>query len=445
MEPQTGQPSSIFRTLVLKPLPRSDYEQRPSGSSAPGCPLSQKDLSVIEAKVDFSRLPYWDGKCEINHDVANISEELLAHPFEDRGLQLKAGVHLHWALPDALTKGVIGENGTRFPAVPDRWLVTRSRKEKDGTERIEHQWIVESDYLYPDDAGALSGSIAIPFPSEKNRPPFRYLGRKIPFNNWAKATTAAATGEYLGELGYRLTAIGYEERGLPHPLTDQDRGYGEPTFAAFYPNCQSVFGFHDAAPPAALRGVQYDVIGWYSDPKQDCLRADEIHTIKQRLKATEGDVTKEALKEGYQWDMTQDATAKGDPEQTVFYGCLTIETNTPPSAVRPDKQVTIAVGNTSTGALSAYLAHTLAPTGNITPSRLEEQLEALHLASRLGHKKLDLGPKFAEARHERGFTAVPAGIIWVIRQITAHPVDRCCRRHPDRNASRRSGIPAKRT
>ncbi len=123
----------------------------------------KKDLSVIEAKVDFSRLPYWDGKCEINHDVANISEELLAHPFEDRGLQLKAGVHLHWALPDALTKGVIGENGTRFPAVPDRWLVTRSRKEKDGTERIEHQWIVESDYLYPDDAGALSGSIAIPF------------------------------------------------------------------------------------------------------------------------------------------------------------------------------------------------------------------------------------------------------------------------------------------
>jgi hypothetical protein len=31
------------------------------------------DLSVVEAKVDFSRLPYWDGTREINHDVANIS------------------------------------------------------------------------------------------------------------------------------------------------------------------------------------------------------------------------------------------------------------------------------------------------------------------------------------------------------------------------------------
>ena len=40
------------------------------------------DLSVVEAQVDFSRLPYWDGKCEINHDVANISEELLARPEE---------------------------------------------------------------------------------------------------------------------------------------------------------------------------------------------------------------------------------------------------------------------------------------------------------------------------------------------------------------------------
>ena len=350
------------------------------------------DLSVVEAKVDFSRLPYWDGTREINHDVANISEELLARPFEDRGLQLKAGVHLHWALPDALTKGVIAENGTTFPAVPNLWLITRSRKENNGTERIECQWIVESDYGYPDDVGASSGSIAIPFSSGKNRPPFRYLGRKMPFNVWTKAATVPATSKYLGDLGYRLTAIGFEDKRPPNPVTEQSRGYGEPTFAAFYPNCQSVFGFHDAAPPAALRGVQYDVMGWYSDPTQDCLRAQEIRTIKKRLKAAAADLmpsrpftyccfTKEALKEGYQWDITEDAAAKGDPEQTVFYGCLTIETDTPPSAVRRDKQVTIAVGNTSTQALSAYMAHTLAPAGTITPSLVEQQLEALVLAS----------------------------------------------------------------
>jgi hypothetical protein len=311
----------------------------------------KSDLSVVEAKVDFSRLPYWDGKCEINHDVANISEELLARPFEDRGLQLKAGVHLHWALPDALTKGLISENGTIFPAVPNRWLVTRSKKEADGTERIERQWIVESDYLYPDDLGALSGSIAIPFCSEGNRPPFRYLGRKMPLSAWKKATTLPVT-EYLGKLGYRLTAVGYEYEAKGLPERAHGRGYSEPTFAAFYPNCQSVFGFHDADPPAALRGVQYDVMGWYSDSNQDCLQA---------LKDPKGNITKQALKEGYHWD----ARGKGDPDQTLCYARLTIETDTPPSFVRHDKQVTVAVGNTSSEALSAFLAQTLVPKGTL--------------------------------------------------------------------------------
>lgn len=383
------------------------------------------DLSVVEAKVDFSCLPYWDGTREINHDVANISEELLARPFEDRGLQLKPGVHLHWALPDALTKGVIAENCTSFPAVPNRWLVTRSRKDEDGNERLERQWIVESDYLYPDDAGALSGSIAVPFPAGKNHPPFRYLGRKMSFSAWTEATAEAATGKYLGALGYQLTALGYQNKALHTMANAPGRGYAEPTFAAFYPNCQSVFGFHDADPPATLRGVQYDVMGWYSDRTQDCLRAIET-LIQERAKITKETLTfKAALQEVYQWDMTEDTQAHIIPDSTVCYARLTIGTKTPPSCVRQDKPVTIAVGNTSTQALSAYMAHTLAPALKMKPSRLEEQLEALHLASRLGTRKLDIGPKFEEARHERGFTAVPGGTLWAIRQVSAntHPTD----------------------
>jgi hypothetical protein len=382
------------------------------------------DLSVVEAKVDFSRLPYWDGTREVNPDVANISEELLARPFEDRGLQLRAGVHLHWALPDALTRGAIAENNTTFPAVPNRWLVTRSRQEQ-GKERLERQWIVESDYLYPADAGAVSGSITIPFPAEKDHPPFRYLGRKMPFSAWTEATAEAATGKYLGALGYQLTAVGYQHKatyllpGLPvyadsrlwSMATESGRGYAEPTFAAFYPNCQSVFGFHDAAPPATLRDVQYDVMGWYSDPTQDCLRAIET-LIQERAKITK----QAALQEVYQWDVTEGAM----PDTTVCYARLTVKKDTPPSCVRPDKAVTIAVGNTSTQALSAYMAQTLAPALHITPSRLEEQLEALHLAARLGARTLDVGAKFAEARHERGFTAVPAGTLWGINQVSAN-------------------------
>ena len=387
----------------------------------------QTDLSVVDAKVDFTRLPYWDGTREINHDIANISEELLARPFEDRGLQLDAGVHLHWALPDALTKGVVEENGTTFPAVPNRWLITRSRKDNTGKERIEKQWIVESDYLSPAGVSRGSGAIAIPFPAENDRPPFRFLGRKVPFSDWK----GGAEGQHLAAMGYRLTAIGYQLEGTQGPANRHERGYSEPTFAAFYPNCRSVFGFHDVISPTRLKGVQYDVMGWYSNPKQDCLQtpgvSDAIDAVKERYKkqgrnAVDRDIVKEALGAIYQWDMTEGDATQSGPEDMVCWARLAIATETLPAAARQDKAVTIAVGNTSTEALSAYLAHTLAPQRNVSPSLIEEQLEALHLASRLGNKKLDRGPKFEEARHERGFTAVPGGTLWVVRQATAnHP------------------------
>ncbi|MBC7569064.1 MAG: hypothetical protein H7319_04940 [Spirosoma sp.] len=47
------------------------------------------------------------------------------------------------------------------------------------------------------------------------------------------------------------------------PLTTL--GYGDPTFAAFYPNCHSVFGLHDeTAEPG--KTYTYDIVGYY-EPK----------------------------------------------------------------------------------------------------------------------------------------------------------------------------------
>jgi hypothetical protein len=61
-------------------------------------------------------------------------------------------------------------------------------------------------------------------------------------------------------------------------------GYGEPTFAAFYPNCHSVFGFYDSEITELADGLQYDVIVWYSDETQDYF-ATSIHdfTTAQQL------------------------------------------------------------------------------------------------------------------------------------------------------------------
>ena len=59
--------------------------------------------TVAQAKADFSKLPYFDGKTDQNSDHAYISEEIISQPFADQRLILNPGIHLHWALPDGLT------------------------------------------------------------------------------------------------------------------------------------------------------------------------------------------------------------------------------------------------------------------------------------------------------------------------------------------------------
>ncbi|MGH9769209.1 MAG: hypothetical protein ACREAB_17415, partial [Blastocatellia bacterium] len=371
---------------------------------------------VVEASADFSRLPYNDGAKVVNSEIANISEEITSQPFQNENLRLKSGVHLHWALPDALTKGIQTPEGAAFPAAPNRWLVTRSSKDPKGQYKIDKQWVVESDYLYPEGAGDQSGAVNIPSPpdmvdtAKRERQPFRYLGRNMPLSAWKESFPDA---QYLKI----LTAV----------------GYGEPSFAAFYPNCHSVFGFHDddfpGDPPDGLR---YDVAGWYSDAHSDYVakfKKDFTADFKQRnnQKTPTLDELKEALKERAKW--TFDAAGVAEfPDQTLCYARVTFGPQGNSGDGAADTGVSIAAGNTGTEALSAYLASLVVketPPTSLSPEKakanLEDQLEAAQLSDHIEHRQLDVGPKFVEARHEKGFTAVPAGFLW---QITPDTQDR---------------------
>ncbi|MFN0085730.1 MAG: hypothetical protein ACKVX9_10105 [Blastocatellia bacterium] len=210
-----------------------------------------------------------------------------------------------------------------------------------------------------------------------------------------------------------MTAVGYEPQ---RTASTAKSGYGEPTFAAFYPNCQSVFGFHDPSLPSTLPGTRYDVIGWYSDPWQECLNAERFLQAldaarKAMPNATDFEAKSEALKQAFKWKAP---VAGGFPERTICYARLEIAAASVPDPVMPKKAVSIAAGATGTEALSAYLADALGGG-----ARLEEQLEALHVASVLEAGDLDVGLKFREARHERGFTAVPGGTLWSVHQESA--------------------------
>jgi hypothetical protein len=349
------------------------------------------DRLVTEARADFSRLPYSNGTRDKNPDIANISESVLSEVFEDQNLTLKKGIHLHWSLPDALTRGIqdAATSVIDYPAVPNRWLVTRRKNSV-----IKKQWIVESDYLHPEGQDNTYGGIVYPFdlsqsnlPSGTTHQPFRYLGRKIPFNDWPKAGTPSRLE--------KLTAV----------------GYGEPAFAAFYPNCHSVFGCYDpdVNQASSLTGLQYDVIGWYSNKDQD-----PFHQFMQSLSLTGADEIVNAVKEEFTWQTTVDPADK--PDGMICYARITFEPGTNLENQQQKQAVKVALGNTGTEALSAFLANELDPGRK---QILEEQLEALQLLKKVGNRKLDIGPKFNESFHEKEFTAVGGGTIWTIHPETA--------------------------
>src|SRR4028118_26247 len=66
----------------------------------------KNDKLVVDPMADPTRLPYFNGERDVNPNVANISEEVVTQPFQNKNFYLKAGIHLHWALPDALTKTI---------------------------------------------------------------------------------------------------------------------------------------------------------------------------------------------------------------------------------------------------------------------------------------------------------------------------------------------------
>lgn len=188
---------------------------------------------------------------------------------------LPQGVHLHWALPDALTQGAEGGGSVLFPAVPDRWLITRVFCDPDGSvaPRFD-RWIIESNYYAPHNPNQPldRNAVAVPYQGDHwEKQPWRYLGKVSDFTSWVKANGSFAAG---GPESYiaGLSAV----------------GYGQADFAASYQNSQNILGFNDLGadlndPSAAGsdKYLSYHIIGWYSNPSED-----PIHQLPARVPTT---------------------------------------------------------------------------------------------------------------------------------------------------------------
>ena len=179
---------------------------------------------------------------------------------------MSQGVHLHWALPDALTQGAEGAGSVRFPAMPDRWLLTRVFCDPDSASRPAFdRWIIESNFYATDDPNAPvdRAATSVPYQGDQwDNQPWRYLGKATPFADWIKTNQGLGAGtpdSYIAG----LSAV----------------GYGQTDFAASYQNCKSSLGFNDLGSDLAKLGtagsdkyLNYQVVGWYSNPAEDPIR-----------------------------------------------------------------------------------------------------------------------------------------------------------------------------
>jgi hypothetical protein len=161
----------------------------------------------------------------------------------------KPGIHLHFRLPRALTHGrQEAAQDLSFPAIPNRWLVQRFVGEP-GAYKYK-AWLIRSDADAKGDASAIAW-------------PTFYEGQ-------GKALEVERVGKWDK---MTLDELPLNEQDEPARVALTAVGPGHPAFAAYYPACRSVLGFHDP-----LEGVgdgvrlSYLVTGWYSASADDPLR-----------------------------------------------------------------------------------------------------------------------------------------------------------------------------
>lgn len=397
----------------------------------------ERSETVAEPTADFRALPYFDSHArrDVNSDVPWLGESVITQPFENSNMTLRSGVHLHWALPDGLCHGKVVEAADNkqldMPAVPNRWLIRRRAV----TGLKQQIWIVESNYLWPTTDQAPAVNIFLDptnvettkTPEQEVARPYRFMGRKLSAQDWMMEDSQSH--DYLESLsGQKLTAL----------------GYGEPTFAAYYPNCMTVFGFHDREPmqhrDQTEGNLQYDLVGWYSQetspPELEWQKAptsmpNQIVELLRRWR-TEGEWIPDS-NEGQNEDQQKNKhKSKQAPQQLICYASVELtrssrlaEDSKRQSAGKPK----VAIANTLSEALAAMLAREVAedllPSNSSTSaktrlsSRIEAQLEMLHIESQLTSASQDRGLRLQRYRHQKSFDTIPGTERWTIQSTPA--------------------------
>nr|MCU0466833.1 hypothetical protein [Anaerolineae bacterium] len=387
-------------------------------------------------RLDMRGAQYYDVRRQQvspqNTTPGGVSDRYLTRDYADHESQvtLRQGLYLHWSVTDALAtmrQSPLTGDGLAFPRVPNRWLITRTVVHSND---IMH-WIIESDYLSEPVRGAEQEMAFAPQPQVDADPdsstsasytqfpvtlaaqmarvlaegvsappdaiyPYRFIGRQVPWAAWDEH--AGTEHVYLSDM-------------LPSGLTVV--GYGEPTFAAVFANSRTVFGFHDLTANRETP-YRYDVVGWYSDPADDCL----MNFWQMPGAQTDADRFA-ALASEYHWQV-EESDGAVFPSRTVLYSSLQVtprDIDEAGTAAAQTIPVDLAVGNTGSEALASYLATTITDNDH-DKQVVEARLDALPLLHHLHGAQVDVGRRLQQLRHQRGFKGQHAGRLWAVRPAT---------------------------
>ena len=339
-------------------------------------------MSDLVVAIEVAALPVGDG-----HPPAAD----LAHSFDIQGSRpwlgmatepepfgrnrtLARGVHLHWLLPEPLTRGRAADT-LEFPVVPDRWRVRRWI-----VGRPAQSWVVEGDRLWdrpePGDRCGVQNELSPSVPA-------------LP----ADLTALAPGTRLFRRLGKVFPADGWQEdphapRHHPHTAL----GWGHPAFCAALPHCYNVFGLLDPLSGVPAGPVSYTVVGWWSDPRTVPRLAAEL--------APHGDITRTMLR-GEVLDVAWDPDVVPAP--------------TP-------HRMQAAIGSSTAEALAALLARQPGPDGQgglAADEHAERLLTALQfgMLNRLSDTRPGALLEWDAELHRRDFVALPGGTRYELRPL----------------------------
>ncbi len=190
--------------------------------------------------------------------TAKNAEDGMPDPF-DAGAPREAGVHMHWAMPDALLRGSFkkaddgASNRLALPPLPDRWVVLRLVLPRGASQPVITGWVIEADR-----------AVAVPLAS------------------WSEGSSVSQSATPAGATVSREQLTGTVG--------------GAVSWSGVYDAVLNRFAFHDPLADLATLAPQgvdedcaaYVVAGWWSDPVLDPLDKarsnDSLHEMLDRMR-----------------------------------------------------------------------------------------------------------------------------------------------------------------